>query len=122
MSDRIIVKDLQVFARHGLLPEEKTLGQRFWVDIAAHLDLGAAGRSDDYAQTVCYDTLIRTVIETLTNQRFYLIEAAAEAVAAALLAGFPRIDRLEIEVRKPAAAIEAVFAYVGVAIERQRDG
>lgn len=122
MSDRILVRDLQVFARHGLLPEEKTLGQRFAVDVTAYLDLGPAGRSDDYAETVCYDRLIQTVLETLTKQRFFLIEAAAEAVAAAALAGFPRIARIAVEVRKPAAAIEAVFAFVGVAIERGRDG
>jgi dihydroneopterin aldolase len=28
MSDRIILKGLQVFARHGVLPEETRLGQR----------------------------------------------------------------------------------------------
>lgn len=122
MNDRILVKDLQVFARHGLKPEEKTLGQRFAVDVVAHLDLAPAGQSDDYGQTVCYDTLIRTVVETLTRQRFYLIEAAAEAVAGSVLAAFPRIERVCVEVRKPAAAIEAVFAYVGVAVERGRDG
>ena len=77
MSDRIVLKGLQVFARHGLLPEEKTLGQRFALDVTAFLDLRAAGRSDDYRETVCYDALTRLVIDTVTTKRFYLIEAAA---------------------------------------------
>jgi dihydroneopterin aldolase len=122
MSDRILIRDLQVFARHGLLPEEKALGQRFALDITAHLDLAEAGRTDDLAQSISYVDLIETATATLTRRRFDLIEAAAEAVAAALLAAFPRIERVAIELRKPAAPIDAVLAHVGVAIERSRTG
>jgi dihydroneopterin aldolase len=120
MSDRILVRDLQVFARHGVLPEEKALGQRFVIDITAFLDLAQAGRTDDLARSVSYVDLIETATTTLTRQRFDLIEAAAEAVAVALLAGFPAIERVAIELRKPGAPIDAVFGYVGVAIERSR--
>ena len=119
MSDRILLRDLQVFARHGVLPEEAR-GQRFAVDVTAHLDLRPAGESDDYRKTACYDALTRLVVETFTAQRFALIEAAAEAVAQAVLKRFPAIERVEVEVRKPAAPIDAVFAYVGVAVERRR--
>jgi len=122
VSDRIILKDLQIFARHGVLPEEKTLGQRFAVDVTAFLDLRTAGADDDYSRTVCYEALTRKVTEVLTERRFYLIEAAAEAVAQALLSAFPQLERVVVEVRKPAAAIEAVFAHVGVVVERARDG
>jgi 7,8-dihydroneopterin aldolase/epimerase/oxygenase len=120
VSDRIVLKDLQVFAHHGVLAEEKKLGQRFAVDVTAFLDLGPAGRSDDYKETVCYDALTKLVLETVTTRRFYLIEAAAEAVAAAILSAFPPIERVIIEIRKPAAAIDAVFDHVGVVIERSR--
>jgi dihydroneopterin aldolase len=120
VSDRIVLKDLQVFAHHGVLAEEKKLGQRFAVDVTAFLDLGPAGRSDDYKKTVCYDALTKLVLETVTTRRFYLIEAAAEAVAGAILSAFPPIERVVIEIRKPAAAIDAVFDHVGVVIERSR--
>jgi dihydroneopterin aldolase len=122
MTDRIVLKDLQVFARHGVRPEEKKLGQRFAIDVTAFLNLQPAGQSDDYGRTVCYDTLTRTVMDALTAQRFYLIEAAAEAVAQTLLTTFPLIDRVVVEVRKPSAAIDAVFEHVGVVIERARRG
>lgn len=121
MTDRIIVRDLQVYARHGVLPEEKALGQRFALDITAFLDLAEAGRSDELARSVSYVDLIETASATLTAQRFDLIEAAAEAVAGALLAGFPSLERVTIELRKPGAPIDAVFAYVGVAIDRRRE-
>ena len=120
MSDRIVIKGLQVFARHGVLPEENRLGQRFALDVTAFLDLRPAGRSDDYNRTVCYDALTRLVLETVTTRRFYLIEAAAEAAAQAILAAFPPVERVVIEIRKPSAAIDAVFDHVGVVIERSR--
>ena len=120
MSDRIVLKGLQVFARHGVLPEENKLGQRFALDVTAFLDLGPAGHSDDYKQTVCYDALTKLVLETVTTKRFYLIEAAAEAIAGAILSAFPPVERVAVEIRKPAAAIDAVFDHVGVVIERSR--
>jgi dihydroneopterin aldolase len=120
MSDRIVLKGLQVFARHGVLPEENKLGQRFAIDVTAFLDLRPAGERDDYKRTVCYDELTKLVLETVTAKRFYLIEAAAESVAQALLAAFPAIERVVVEVRKPAAAIDAVFDHVGVVIDRSR--
>jgi dihydroneopterin aldolase len=120
VSDRILVRGLQVFARHGVMPEEARLGQRFSIDVTAHLDLRPAGESDDLRKTVDYEALVRLAIETFTARRFSLIEAAAEAVAQAVLASFPTVERVEVEVRKPAAPIDAVFAYVGVAVERSR--
>jgi dihydroneopterin aldolase len=120
VSDRILLRDLQVFARHGVMPEEARLGQRFAVDVTAHLDLRPAGGSDDLRKTVDYDALTRLVVETFTARRFSLIEAAAEAVAQAILAAFPAVEKVEVEVRKPSAPIDAVFASVGVAVERSR--
>ena len=111
---------LQVFARHGVLPEEKTLGQRFAVDVTAFLDLRAAGESDDYSRTVCYDRLTKLVVETMTERRFHLIEAAGEAVAQAVLAAFPTIARVIVEIHKPFAPIDALFEHVGIVIDRSR--
>ena len=122
MSDCIIVKDLRLFAHHGVLEEERRLGQRFAVDVTAFLDLRPAGESDDYRQTVGYDAIVETVTEILVGRRFRLIEAAAEAVAQAILAGFPPVERVVVELRKPSAPIDAVFAHVAVRIERSRGG
>lgn len=118
-GDRILVRDLQVFARHGLLAEEAALGQRFALDIDAYLDLEGAGETDDFGRTVGYDALIAVATQAFAARR-KLIEAAAEAVAEAILTRFPSVDRVVVEVRKPAAAIDAVFGHVGVAIERSR--
>lgn len=119
-GDTVFVRDLKLFARHGVHPAEGALGQRFALDLEARLDLGPAGRADDLALTVGYDAMIAVATEVFTARPYALVEAAVEAVAAALLDRFPAIERVSVEVRKPAAAIDAVFDAVGVRIERGR--
>ena len=120
MSDRIIITGLQVFARHGVLPAEAELGQRFVLDIAAHLDLCPAGRSDDVVDTVSYADMAAVAERVLTTERYRLIEAAAQAVADALFALDGRIERLAVTLHKPGAPVAAVFGDIAVAIERTR--
>lgn len=120
MSDRITVHGLAVRARHGVMAEERSLGQRFVLDIVAKLDLAAASRSDHLADTVCYATMVKVAVAAFGERHFNLIEAAAGAVADAILARFPAIRAVEITVEKPNAPIEAVFRTVSITIERSR--
>jgi hypothetical protein len=53
-GDKLILRGLQFHGFHGVLQEEKTLGQKFVVDIDAWMDLAAAGESDCIADTVSY--------------------------------------------------------------------
>lgn len=117
--DRIEVRDLQAFARHGVHEEEARLGQRFSLDLTAYLDARPAGRTDRLAEALDYGALIG-VAEAAFAERRLLIEAAAEAVAMACLAAFPRIAALEVTVRKPGAPVAAIFSHAGVTILRDR--
>ena len=122
MSDRILVRDLQLFARHGVLPEEAVHGQRFELDLTATLDLRPAAEADDLRLGASYAEMVRVATDAFTGRRYNLIEAAAEAVAASLLSAFPPIRSVAVEVRKPAAPIDAIFRHVAVAITRSRPG
>ena len=43
--DCICIKDLQVHANHGVLPEENALGQRFVISATLFVDLRRAGKA-----------------------------------------------------------------------------
>ncbi|GJD56899.1 dihydroneopterin aldolase [Methylobacterium dankookense] len=120
MSDHIRVHRIAVFARHGLLEEEARLGQRFYISLDAVLDLAAAGRSDDVAETVSYADLTEIAVGIATERRFKLIEALAETIAAEILARFARIRTITVAVDKPSAPIPAILDGVTVAITRGR--
>jgi 7,8-dihydroneopterin aldolase/epimerase/oxygenase len=121
VSDRIRVSRIAVYGRHGVLPEEARLGQRFYISLEAELDLAPAGRSDGVAETVSYADLTAVAVAVATERRFALIEALAETVAAEILAGFPRIRAITVAVDKPSAPVPAILDSVGVTITRRRE-
>jgi dihydroneopterin aldolase len=109
MTDRIIVKDLVVFAYHGVHPEEQRLGQRFEVD----LDVEGA--------TVSYSSLVEIVQEISGRKTFFLIETLADVIARTILSRYAQIDAVSVTVRKPSAPIPATLGYVAVEVTRDRN-
>ncbi|GGH33151.1 7,8-dihydroneopterin aldolase [Alsobacter metallidurans] len=120
MTDRVTLSRLAVYARHGVLPEEATLGQRFYITLTCELDLRPAGAADDYNQAVCYGALADLVVGIATQRRFKIIEGLAEAIASAVLAGHPRVGSVTVKVEKPEAPVQHILDTVAVEIERHR--
>lgn len=119
-GDLIRVTRIAVFGRHGLLPEEAVLGQRFYISLEARLDLGEAGRSDAVAGTVSYADLTQIAVAIGTEQRFNLIEALAETIATSILERFARIEAITVRVDKPSAPVPAILDGVSIEITRRR--
>ncbi|MFL5031124.1 MAG: dihydroneopterin aldolase [Xanthobacteraceae bacterium] len=122
MSDSIFVSGLALHAYHGVMPHEAKVGQSFALDLVVDIDLADAGRSDKVADTVSYDLIVAAATQAFCAQRYRLVEAAAGAVADAILAQFPRVDGVRVTVHKPHAPIAATFRDVGVEIVRSRHG
>ena len=122
MSDRIFLTGLLVHAHHGVMEHESKVGQRFVLDLELAIDLKDAAQSDKLVDTVSYAAIVETASHAFTAQSHRLVEAAAGAVADALLAGFAAVTAVKVTVRKPHAPIAAIFADVGVTLVRTRDG
>lgn len=109
------------YGYHGAREEERRLGQRFLVDVELRLDLAAAGRSDDLAQTVDYAQVYRAVRGVVEGPARRLIEAVAEGVADELLGRFAAVQEVRVRVRKPWAPIAgSQIGWVGVEVTRGR--
>jgi dihydroneopterin aldolase len=121
MTDRIIVKDLVVFAYHGVHPEEQRLGQRFEVDLSCAMDLREAARRDVEGATVSYSSLVEIVQEISGRKTFFLIETLADVIARTILSRYAQIDAVSVTVRKPSAPIPATLGYVAVEVTRDRN-
>ena len=118
--ERIILEDLAFFAFHGVLDEEASLGQRFHVDLTVWADLSKAVDSDQYADTICYASLVKTVEQVVTGGRFNLIERLAGAIADAVLDYDTRVETVEIRVHKPGAPLPLSTGQVSIALKRSR--
>ena len=117
----ILIEKLDIYAYHGFFSEEERLGQRFVLDLVLATDIRASAISDSLADTVDYGKVVGVVTKAFTARRYNLLEAAARAVALAVLDGFPPVTRVEITLRKPAPPIHATLASVGIKLDFRRE-
>ena len=122
MNDAIFITGLLIHARHGVMDHEEKVGQRFVIDLELALDLAPASRSDKLADTVSYANIVEVATRAFITRNYRLVEAAAGAVAEAVLTAFPRIASARVTVHKPHAPIAAIFTDVGVTVLRHRHG
>ena len=118
--DIIRLHDMPFYGRHGVNPEEQTLGQRFEIDVELFLDTRPAALQDDLSRTVNYAHVYREVKRIVEEERFALIETLAETIAMRLGQRFAP-DAVRVCVRKPHAPIQGVFGHVAIDIERTKE-
>lgn len=119
--DKILVKGLEIFAYHGVNPEEKIEGQKFILDITADVDLSKPCITDNVDDTVSYAKIIKEAARIFTSQKDDLLERASRRVAEGLLQAFDKIESVTILLKKPDAPIKADFDYVAVEITLGRN-
>ena len=117
MKDQIRITGLEVYAHHGVFPEEKEKGQHFFLDAVLYTDIRKAGLTDDLDCATDYGQVCKLINQVMTGQTYDLIERAAERVAQEILLTFPLVER-ELELHKPEAPIPYPFGDVSVKIER----
>jgi dihydroneopterin aldolase len=118
--DTILMEGMRFYGYHGVLAEEKALGQKFIVDAVLFLPLQKAGRSDNLNDTVNYSAVYDCIREIVTGKPYNLLEALAERICEEIFRCSPLISRITLRLRKPEAPINGSFDSVGVEIERDR--
>ncbi|HET9259743.1 MAG TPA: dihydroneopterin aldolase [Acidimicrobiia bacterium] len=119
MTDRIDLRGIEVYARHGVLESEQERAQVFKADVTVFTDLTAAGDSDDLSETIDYSELALEIREVVGSESHKLIETVAARVADAVMS-HPRVESAIVTIHKPDAPIDLVFDDVAVTIERRR--
>mgnify|MGYP002633280968 FL=1 len=108
------------YGYHGVLPEEKTLGQRFSVDVTVYRDLRAAGVSDALGDTSDYGLVYRQVKDVMEGKSYNLLEAAAERIASNILEEDKAVAAVQLEIRKPSVPIPGALGASAVSIVRHQ--
>ena len=119
-GDRIEIRDLRVVGVHGVLPEERERGQPFSVDIVAWVDMAAAQKSDTLSDTVDYGALAQVAADLVSQRSYRLLEALAGRLADALLITDPRLEAVEVTVRKLRPPLALDVGSTGVRVVRSR--
>lgn len=119
-ASSIFIRDLRIFARHGVLPQERTVGAMFVLNISIDTDITQAAQSDDIASTVSYAEVVALVqhqMEIPSN----LLEHVAHRIASAILTAFPATTAVTINLLKenPPMGTDCTGAGVTLRMERQ---
>jgi dihydroneopterin aldolase len=112
------LKSLRVDFIVGIYDHERQQRQIVILDIALDYDFAAPAGSDAIGDAVDYDDVARRVTELVQRRAFQLIETMAEETAAMLLARLIQVQKVRLEIRKPAAVAAAECSFVRV--ERAR--
>ena len=112
------LQGLRVECIVGIYKHERETRQSVIMDIDLDYDFAAAAASDAIADALDYDRVASGVTQLAQDRAFQLIETMAEETAAMLLSRFPQVQRVRLEIRKPAAVPTATCSFVRV--ERAR--
>lgn len=115
--DKIYIKGMEFFGYHGVMEEEKRLGQKFIIDLEVSCNLRSAGESDDLTNTISYAELYECTKEIVENKKYNLIEALAEDIAS-MVRKHPLCCGVKVKINKPGAPVKGVFDSIGIEIER----
>ena len=120
IMDKILIKNINIFAYHGVFEKEKKEGQLFRVSAELYLSVRKAAQKDDINLAVNYAEVAELIENVVTREKCDLIETVAENIASEILIGFEAIEGVKIKVSKPNAPIDLDFEDVAVEVERKK--
>lgn len=117
--DRIEIRDLECYCHHGVLEEEKVLGQKFLVSVVLFVDTRKAGKHDDLTFSIDYAEVAHYINERMNHADYKLVEAVAEKIARELLLKYKMLYAIEVCIKKPWAPILLPLDTVAITIRRE---
>lgn len=118
--DKIILRDVEIYGRHGVNPEEKLNKQPFLIDVEMETDLSKPGQTDNLDDTVSYSAVNQLITQIVQNTSYSLIEKLAEELCSAILKNYEKVEKVTLCVKKPQAPMKGTFQWVGAKIERSK--
>ncbi len=121
MIDRIELRGLRLVTIIGVLDHERQSPQPIEIDLVLHADLTDACSSDELDDTVDYGAVTELVEKVAAQHHDLLLERLAGRIAEAVLEQ-PRVEDVEVSVRKLRPPLPSDIATSGVHIRRSRAG
>lgn len=112
--DKVIIKDLEIMAKHGVNPEEKVNKQRFIVTVKISCQFTFSQESDDIDKTISYSKVKKDVVRIVTENSFNLLEKLSYEIARYILENYELAESVSVTVKKPDAPMSGKFKYVAV--------
>ena len=116
----ISLSNIVVYGYHGVHPEEKSLGQRFEIDLEYRLANPPFPWKDEERGTVSYVNAHNIVSRVCAEKSFNLIETLGNRIVEEMRARFS-VDLIIVRVRKPSVPIQGILDHVEVEVVWQAE-
>lgn len=113
--NKVIIKNLECFGKHGVLKEENILGQKFVVSAEMITD---STKNDDLTTAVNYAEVCTFITKYVSENIFKLIETLAEHMALEILKKF-KVNEIKLRIEKPFAPVGLPLETVAVEVEKK---
>lgn len=117
--DKLYLKNIEIFANHGVFKEEKVLGQKFIISLEIDVDVREAAISSDLTKSIHYGELCHNVEKEFQKESYDLIETAAEKIAEYVLLNYDLAKKVKVTLNKPWAPINRHLESAAIEIERK---
>lgn len=117
--DKIEIKNLEIFANHGVFPEENILGQKFVISATLYTDTRKAGLTDELTASIHYGEVSHMITKFTKEHTYKLLEALAENLCQMLLQELPLLKMITLRIEKPWAPVALPLETVAVEITRR---
>ena len=98
--DRIELRDIRAYGRHGANPHERDHPQPFDLDLRLEVDLSAARATDELARTIDYAELHARIVRIVRSESFALLERLGDRILADVMRD-ERVVTADLSIAKP---------------------
>ena len=99
MKTKIELSNMRFYAHHGVLPQEKIIGNEFIVNLTLEADISSACVSDDVRDTINYADVFDLVKREM-KQPSKILEHVAGRIMERLKEDYPAITTARVSVEK----------------------
>jgi len=115
----ILIRSLKIFAHHGVLPQERTVGAYFIINLSIETDFTRAMDTDELEGTISYAEVYE-VVKTEMAVPSNLLEHVAGRICMALFERFPSAEAIHLEILKENPPMGADCAGAGISVDAGR--
>lgn len=119
-TDKLLLRGLRLYGRHGVYEAERKLGQHFVVDVDVHCDTRPYASEDDLTKGLDYTRIFEIASRVVQGTPARLVECVADRIAADVLKNLPKASAVWVRVVKPCVALPAVLDGVGAEVFRSQ--
>ncbi len=116
---KIILEDIEFYAYHGCMEEEKILGNRFIVNVILETDTDKASATDKIEDTLNYKTVFELVKKEM-EIRANLLENVTSRIIESLFSSFNQLDHAIVKVSKLNPPVGGKMRCVSVELSQQK--